>query len=438
MAVKSLTSVVGGRHELGDIIRTGRTSMVDGRSLIPCDGQVIGVGTKPLLEAVLKTGKHMGVPAIVADSAGVNLFRGERFVRSATNDIYMGGSLEFNSNIQWIKGGSASVAISKSAHSLGGMAISADGNDSIFVGTEGTSNDLEIQYNQAGAAPETLFDIDAVGNYDNNIAIHNADVLMKQDGSICKVMANATDDKIHVWTSNADGNFGSAWSEITPISSPTSDTRFEGYSRGTDTLDVMVFVTQRGLWVSDDSGATWTQESVLPNLEQPHSVALTASGAIIYAVDGIVGNAVYKTTDKGVTWTILFEQGQNRTEAHANNMRGPLITHVEVDSSDNIYIFEIGIPDPVAVDHQVITLHYSGDAGATWISSQLWYTRRAVTTGSSTTPTSIKDLRVSRDGTMLSYSILSSANVDYIFESVLTSGVFPPNLAGDRWKMVAD
>ncbi len=429
MAVKSLTSLVGSQHELGDILRTKRTTLPDGRSLIACDGNI--TVSKPLLDAVLTTGVHIARATQVKSSALVVLKRAEKWDMSDTNDIFIGISSEGSSELEHVDdGGTLASSIITGASS--DVAISADGVTSYVLTIETTSLDLEIVSNGASGIPATAKDIDTGQDYSTTSAV----CLISNNGLVCKIIAQSTNEDINVWTST-DGPNGT-WSEITPINPAAAGTRgmLNADARGNSTLSDMVVGTTKGLWISDDTGATWTEDIVLPTGDDPNSIAITEAG-VIYAVDSVSETQVYTTTDKGSTWTVLFDLSDHpniATAFHSNI----LLTHVEVDSSDNIYVIGYSVPHAAAPDKQSLHLWYSADAGATWVYSNTKFLYRPSATGTLVYPVGLKDLRVNAAGTVLAYAVNTGTDLDYIMKFVITQGKFPPFIEDADWKMVAD
>lgn len=442
MAAKTLTQLVGSQHEIGDIIRSVATSLDDGRALVPCDGALITPASRPLLEAKMSTGIHMGRPSWKKDSAGLLHNRAEQiFAMSQTNGIIVGGSTETQSQIQWTKEGSAQVENTWiSGAGYGGAAISDDGNDSMVVSTISGSGALSIKYNQAGAAPTTGKTIDSVPVYDITVNPW-CSILMHADGSRALIIGNENNDNLHSWYSNVDGNFGSAWAEQSDINPSVAGSRvFGGFSRASNALETIVFTSSKGLWISRDLGVTYTQDVTPGKTTAPTSVAVTGDGALIYCVDNVTGSTLYKSTDFGVTWTSVFDLYQQIpappiTEDHVV----PNMQHVEVDSSDNIYLFSTQTTENTAPDKWNIFLSYSDDGGVSWVHSSLMYIQRDEDGGANGPILgATRDLHVAKDGSLVRWAANVGTDLDQIVEVTLTSGKFPPHLHGQDWKLVAD
>lgn len=431
MATKTLTQLAGSRHELGEIIRSKATSLDDGRSLIECDGEI--TVSKPLLDAVLPDGMHMAHPTLVADSGGVKLIRAEKFDISDTNDIFLGISSEVNSEIEHFDDGGTRAAATNVGF-IGDVAVNADGSQSYVASIEDSTFDLEILHNITSGIPNAAKDIDTGQNYQGT----SLAALISNNGEICKIIAASDNDDINVWTST-DGPDGT-WSEITPINPAAAVARIMGPTRGArgnSTLSEMVVPTDKGLWISDDSGATWTEDILLPNGQDPFSVAVTEAG-IIYAVDALDTNFVYKTTDKGTNWTVIFDLGKRMRSMANLSQKHITLSNVEVDSSDNIYVLAFEQPTATGASKAMIYLWYSSDGGVTWVMSSLKFTSRPDGTGTVPFPLGTKECRINAAGTRLAWAVNTGTDADNIYLSVITKGKFPPNIQGEDWKMVAD
>ena len=356
--------------------------MVDGRSLIPCDGEL--TVSKPLLDAVLPLGVHIGPASLVKDSADVKMLRAEKFDMSDTNNIFIGISEEAASELEHVvDGGARNTAIL--VNNASGVAVSADGVESYVAGVETTSLDLEIFFNEASAMPTTPKNIDSGQDYDAG-SVH---CLISNDGQVCKIFAQSNNDDINVWSSTT-GPSGT-FTEITPINPAAAVSRLMTFRmpRGSSTLLHMVMPTDKGLWISDDTGATWTEDVLLPTGDDPHHVAIT-SGGIVYAVESVSVAQMYKTTDKGANWTLAFDLGREMRDLDPaqTNIQ---IAHVEVDGSDNVYVIGFQIPHTVATSKQSIHMWFSEDAGVTWTHSVRHYNIQPDNTSANPIPINTKE-----------------------------------------------
>ncbi len=95
-----------------------------------------------------------------------------------------------------------------------------------------------------------------------------------------------------------------------------------------------------GVWKTTDAGTTWELKTAgLPNIamsyiamaESNHNVIYVGTGEGFGNVDGIVGNGIFKSTDKGETWVQL--------SSTANNTDFSFVNRIVVDPADeNIVI----------------------------------------------------------------------------------------------------
>lgn len=430
MAAKTLTSVVGNQYQLGDIIRSSRTTLADGRSLIACDGAA--TVAKPLLDAVLPTSIVIGPQAsTLQNSSSVRMIRSEKWAASKTNNIFIGASQETSSEVQHFVKDGASSGFTIIGQALG-CAISSDGAKSFIVAVETTTNDLEIYYNEASALPNTFKNLDAAVNYD----FVDGHCLISDDGEVCKVMVqeNAVND-IHIWTST-DGP-GGTWTQITAINPAQAVARnMAGHqARGTATLADMIFGTDQGLWISDDTGATWTEDVLVPDGSAPSHYALSADGNTIYATN-VNATRCYKTTDKGSNWTTIFHLGER--DPNWPHSSRPLMVCILVDSSDNLYLLMNYDNQSSGLGHDALGIQYSTDGGTTWANSYLQFMTQPYLGSVNSFWNLAKDVRLNSAATELIYPINDSTDIDNIHFMPITTDKLTPRVWGDGWKMVAD
>jgi hypothetical protein len=318
------------------------------------------------------------------------------------------------------------------------VAISSDGAKSFVLQVEEAGGDLMCVYNDASANPTTTADIDTVGVY--SITGFYGQCKMSADGETIFVVATSTDGNFHCHktTDGADGT----WSEVADINPVTSSTRsFHGQMRATASFADMVVCSSLGLWISDDSGVTWTEDVTLPYGQVPISAVMTADGNTIYAVRSTTENVIYKTTDKGTTWTKVTSLTELNLEfGSLGSYEAPNIDNLMMDSSDNLYAVSTAFPQDTDYNGFLMAISYSDDAGATFTNSYLFYV--SSWDGSATVAVPYTQIGYScdilPDGSKMWWSQYDAADLAAIMTCVLTEGNFPPHLAGEDWKMVAD
>jgi hypothetical protein len=315
------------------------------------------------------------------------------------------------------------------------VAISSDGAKSFVLQVEESGGDLMCVYNDASAEPTTTKDIDAAGVYQSG-GNYGA-CLMSADGETIKVLASTTDQNLHLWTTT-DGADGT-WSETANVNPTLTGLKtFAGFARGTASLADMVFPTNSGLWITDDSGATWTEDVTLPYGGIIYSVAISADGNTIYACDSGLMNKVWKTTDKGTTWTTLVTVSDLAIDFGTTGMEAPNLTHIAIDSSDNLYAILVGLPQDTDYGGMAMAIGYSDDAGASWTTSYYMYPSTWDGSATFSVPYQNVDCQVNPAGTELTFGQWDTTDLVALSEVPLTSGKFPPYILEPDWKMVAD
>jgi photosystem II stability/assembly factor-like uncharacterized protein len=120
-----------------------------------------------------------------------------------------------------------------------------------------------------------------------------------------------------------------------------------------------------GIWRTTDGGLTWQERSADFPALPISSFASTTSGSVIYAATGeyvssffsAIGNGVYKSTDKGITWTSLTST--------ANNPDVGIITRIIVDPNNANTILVTTAPHNLSLDRSAAILR-STDGGTSW------------------------------------------------------------------------
>jgi photosystem II stability/assembly factor-like uncharacterized protein len=120
-----------------------------------------------------------------------------------------------------------------------------------------------------------------------------------------------------------------------------------------------------GIWRTTDGGMTWQERSADFPALPISSFASTASGSVIYASTGeyissifsASGNGIYKSLDKGVTWTPL--------PATSNNPDFAIITRMIVDPNNANAILVTTAPHSMITNKSTAILR-STDGGASW------------------------------------------------------------------------
>lgn len=430
MAVKTLSQLTGSAHQLGDIIQTKRTSLDDGRSLIPCDGRQ--TSSKPLLDAVLPTGIIVASsrPGLIQDSAGTLMERSKVWEWSQTNNIYVGASQEASSDVEHFVNGGTRTQFIVTGHVFG-IGVAADGVESFIAVNETTSLDLEIYYNEASTLPNTQKDIDTSKNYDYD----TGHCLMSDDGQICVIFAQTDDEDIQIWKSTT-GPSGT-WSQVTinPADSATRSMAIR-HPSGTATLSTMVMPTSKGIWLSEDSGATWTEDIVFEDGVVPFHVVMSADGNTMWAMTPSPIFKIQKTTNKGVNWTTVFEYGHDH-DTNPVTPRPSLITLV-IDRLNTLYLLEYLDNVHSTVTQDGLGIYSSADGGATWVYTRIDYIEKPYSGSTSPFFLAASDPKVNDLGTLLAYPLNDATDKDNIHTLTLSQGKFPPQLNGLNWKMVAD
>ena len=410
MADKTLSQIVGGGgKEVGDYFRTKATVLANGRALLPCDGSA-STGN-PLLEALLPAGIVIAAPVADINTTGDGV-HGAEFAFSTSNYKAVG-----TDGMNIIYRQYASTATNSHGNEIfRGVGIAADGVESIVSGFDSVSDQLRIRYNLAGAAPTTQKTI-ATDQYNDAV------VVIKSDGTDAIVIANENNDRdTYVWGS--DSGIGGTWSNTSITNLGGANRSSVNTPKANPTITYIVVFMSLGVWVTDDSGATWeTTDSILPDGNIGRQGAINSS-LDIYCVT-LSANKVYKSTDDAATWTTFFDM-EDHFEELPSGFSSPNIQGVAIDSSDNVYVMGAFDPadDSVNVNQRAVFMFYSEDDGTTWS-----YTRVIN-----------PDLTAGQPSSALDFQVLSSTKALSGGASVLdwsfAAGKVLPNLPG--FKIVGD
>jgi photosystem II stability/assembly factor-like uncharacterized protein len=121
-----------------------------------------------------------------------------------------------------------------------------------------------------------------------------------------------------------------------------------------------------GIWRTTDGGDSWTDVSrdfpALPissfGCNEDGSVIYAATGEFVSSIFSASGNGIYKSTDKGLTWSVL--------PATANNRDFSITTRIAVDPSNANRIVATTATSNLNAD-QKSSIMRTTDGGATWV-----------------------------------------------------------------------
>jgi hypothetical protein len=173
---------------------------------------------------------------------------------------------------------------------------------------------------------------------------------------------------------------GSNWTQLgaTPFDTQTGGLKIaklivDVMSAGSTTSTVVLAASNGGLYRSTDSGVSWTRVLVAITsdiVQDPNDPT------IMYAAAGATGgtsggagtapNGIYKSIDKGATWTILTGVAPN---ALPTTNVGRINLAVSTSPAGTVYAAIQDAFDPSATgkDGSLLGIFMSTDAGATWI-----------------------------------------------------------------------
>jgi photosystem II stability/assembly factor-like uncharacterized protein len=120
-----------------------------------------------------------------------------------------------------------------------------------------------------------------------------------------------------------------------------------------------------GIWRTTNGGNSWTEQSIgFPTLPIS-SIAANASGSVIYAGTGefvssfysAIGNGIFKSLDKGITWTQI--------PATNNHPDFAIITRLIVNPNNANIVVATTVPHNLTTDNTSAIMR-SEDGGSTW------------------------------------------------------------------------
>ncbi|MBS0195877.1 MAG: hypothetical protein JSR77_03885 [Planctomycetes bacterium] len=125
----------------------------------------------------------------------------------------------------------------------------------------------------------------------------------------------------------------------------------------------------RGLWASDNRGATWTRLTGLPDLDITDVAVEPGSATVVYAgvsdIFGSADNGVWKSTNAGATWSKLT------TGLPASASVGRVGLGVSAANPARVYAY-IALPaDATGGGSTTVGVYRSSDRGATWTAGSI-------------------------------------------------------------------
>jgi photosystem II stability/assembly factor-like uncharacterized protein len=158
------------------------------------------------------------------------------------------------------------------------------------------------------------------------------------------------------WTERGPGNVPGRTRSLYDVpGDPTNNTWLAGSATG-------------GIWRTTDGGATWSERSGDFPALPISSFAGDADGDVIYAGTGeflssiysAIGNGIFKSTDKGLTWTQLPSTSIENTDEFT------ITTRLIVNPSNPDVIVATTVPHSVNLTDQTSAIMRSTNGGTSW------------------------------------------------------------------------
>jgi photosystem II stability/assembly factor-like uncharacterized protein len=156
-----------------------------------------------------------------------------------------------------------------------------------------------------------------------------------------------------------------AWNERGPANVPGRTRTIYNIPGDPANKTWLVGAATGGIWRTTDGGNSWSEQSIgFPTLPIS-SIAANASGSVIYAGTGefvssfysAIGNGIFKSFDKGITWTQI--------PATNNHPDFAIITRLIVNPNNANIVVATTVPHNLTTDNTSAIMR-SEDGGSTW------------------------------------------------------------------------